>query len=133
MTNPIINNVTATHPGSFALHAQESESVGNCRKCGTELKFGAEFCHVCGRWVYGSNLSWFARRTKEALSQTGLEIPSLLCMIVAAVFSVISVFVGLRFDPKTIGEWQIIQFWRIEWLLGAIVVLLFGLLLKEKR
>jgi hypothetical protein len=40
-------------------------------------------------------------------------------------------FVGIRIDPKTIGEWQVIQYWRIEWLLGAIVMLLFGVLLRK--
>jgi len=52
-------------------------------------------------------------------------------MVTAAIFAVISMFVGIRIDPKTIGEWQVIQYWRIEWLLGAIVMLLFGVLLRK--
>ena len=55
----------------------------------------------------------------------------LICMAIAALFAVISLFVGIRIDPKTIGEWQVIQYWRIEWLLGAIVMLLFGVLLRK--
>ena len=70
---------------------------------------------------------------REALAQTGMELPVLICMMTAAVFAVISLFVGIRIDPKTIGEWQVIQYWRIEWLLGAIVMLLFGVLLKKSR
>jgi len=54
-------------------------------------------------------------------------------MATAAIFAVISMFVGIRIDPKTIGEWQVIQFWRIEWLLGAIVMLLFGVLLRKSH
>jgi len=54
-------------------------------------------------------------------------------MITAAVFAVISLFVGIRIDPRTIAEWQVVQYWRIEWLLGAIVMLLFGVLLKKPR
>ena len=60
---------------------------------------------------------------REALGQTGIELPVFICMAIAAVFAVISLFVGIRIDPKTIGEWQVIQYWRIEWLLGAIVML----------
>jgi hypothetical protein len=54
-------------------------------------------------------------------------------MATAALFAVISIFVGIRIEPKTIGEWQVIQFWRIEWLLGAIVTLLFGILLRKSN
>ena len=54
-------------------------------------------------------------------------------MATAGVFAVISMFVGIRIDPKTIGEWQVIQYWRIEWLLGAIVMLLFGVLLRKSH
>jgi hypothetical protein len=54
-------------------------------------------------------------------------------MATAAIFVVVSLLVGSRVEPKTIGEWQVIQYWRIEWLLAAIVVLLFGLLLKKSQ
>lgn len=114
-----------------ARHNQSGLSA-NCQKCGTELKWGAEFCHVCGRWVYGLNLARFLKRAKLAVGQTRIELPVLICMLVAGLFAVISLFVGIRVTPKTLGEWQVIQFWRIEWLLGAIVVLLFGVLLKKK-
>jgi len=95
------------------------------------LKLGAEFCHVCGRWVYGSNFLRIIRLTKVVVTETGLEPPVLVCLIVAALFSIVSIFAGIRITPTTLGEWQIIQLWRIEWLLGAIVILLFGLLLKK--
>ncbi|HEX2524022.1 MAG TPA: hypothetical protein VHP35_18070, partial [Terriglobia bacterium] len=96
-------------------------------------KLGAEFCHVCGRWVFGSNLSRLLNSTRAAVSRIGIELPVLICMATAALFAVISLFVGIRIEPKTIGEWQVIQFWRIEWLLGAIVTLLFGILLRKSN
>ena len=70
---------------------------------------------------------------RAAMSQLGIKLPVLICMSTAAIFAVISMFVGIRIDPKTIGEWQVIQFWRIEWLLGAMLALLCGLLLKKTR
>lgn len=125
-------NLTVTNTPRFVPpQAQESAATGTCRKCGTELKLGAEFCHVCGRWVFGSNLSRLVSGLKGALAQTGVELPVLICLAVAALFAVISLFVGIRITPKTLGEWQVVQIWRIEWLLGAIVVLLFGVLLKK--
>jgi hypothetical protein len=110
----------------------EGAITGICNKCGTDLKLGAEFCHVCGRWVYGSNFLRIMRLAKLVVTETGLEAPVLVCLIVAGLFSIISIFAGIRVTPSTLGEWQIIQLWRIEWLLGAVVILLFGLLLKKK-
>jgi hypothetical protein len=124
-------NATVTDSSQYVTSPQRASADTSCKKCGTDLKLGAEFCHVCGRWVFGSNLSRFMRGTREALAQTGIELPVLICMMTAAVFAVISLFVGIRIDPKTIGEWQVIQYWRIEWLLGAILTLLFGVLLKK--
>lgn len=126
-------NATATEDSPYLAASQRASAGTSCKKCGTDLKLGAEFCHVCGRWVFGSNLSRLTKGARVALAQTGIELPVLICMATAAVFAVISLFVGIRIQPKTIGEWQVIQYWRIEWLLGAIVMLLFGVLLKKSR
>jgi len=113
------------------VSVREELHVG-CGKCGTELNHGAEFCHICGRWVFGSNFSrlWIKLRS---LMGNSVDIPVFICMLAAAIFVVISIFVDIRMNPQTIGEWQVIQFWRIEWLLGAMVALLCGLLLKKTR
>ncbi len=114
--------------------AASGEAVSSlCSKCATELKVGAEFCHVCGRWAFGSELSRLMKTVKTAVVETDIETPVLICMLLAGIFALISLFVGIRMTPKTIAEWQIIQFWRIEWLLGAIAVLLLGVLLKKNN
>jgi hypothetical protein len=126
-------NATVTESSQYLTSPQTASAGTDCKRCGTDLKLGAEFCHVCGRWVFGSNLSRLMKGAREALGQTGIELPVFICMAIAAVFAVISLFVGIRIDPKTIGEWQVIQYWRIEWLLGAIVMLLFGVLLRKSH
>ena len=126
-------NATITDSSQYVTSPQRASADTSCKKCGTDLKLGAEFCHVCGRWVFGSNWYRLTKGAREALAQTGIELPVLICMATAAVFAVISMFVGIRIDPKTIGEWQVIQYWRIEWLLGAILMLLFGVLLKKNH
>ena len=115
--------------------AQESISIREelrvgCWKCGTELNHGAEFCHICGRWVFGSNFSRLWIKLRSLLGNS-VDMPVLLCVIAAGISVVISLFIDIRMHPQTIGEWQVIQFWRIEWLLGAILALLCGLLLKK--
>jgi hypothetical protein len=126
-------NATITETAEYVTSQQRTSAATNCKKCGTDLKLGAEFCHVCGRWVFGSNLSRLMNSTRSAVSRIGIELPVLICMATAALFAVISLFVGIRIEPKTIGEWQVIQYWRIEWLLGAIVTLLFGILLRKSN
>ncbi|PYV44963.1 MAG: hypothetical protein DMG06_04305 [Acidobacteria bacterium] len=132
MENTVLTNVSGTGTRGFETEGKEGAIAGVCKRCGTDLKLGAEFCHVCGRWVYGSNFVRIMRLTKVIATETGLEAAVLVCLIVAVLFSIISIFAGIRMTPTTLGEWQVIQLWRIEWLLGAIVVLLFGLLLKKK-
>jgi hypothetical protein len=123
-------NANASMTQQYAASSRDA-ATNSCRKCGTELNLGAEFCHVCGRWVFGSGVSRIISTLKAAVAQTAVELPVLICLLTAAAFAVVSLFVGIRMNPKTIAEWQVIQFWRIEWLLGAIVVLLFGVLLKK--
>lgn len=127
-------NLAVTHAQEYLPEEQqELLQSRNCQKCGTGLKPGAEFCHVCGRWVFGSSFARIVNSARAAMAQTRLEVPVLVSLVVAAVFVVISLLAGSRMTPKTIGEWQVIQFWRIEWLLAAIVALLFGVLFKRSQ
>ena len=65
-------NATITDSSQYVTSPQRASADTSCKKCGTDLKLGAEFCHVCGRWVFGSNLSRLMRGTREALAQTGI-------------------------------------------------------------
>jgi hypothetical protein len=40
---------------------------------------------------------------------------------------------GFLYKAETLVDWQAIQVWRIEWLLGAAAALLAGILLKKKE
>jgi len=42
-----------------------------------------------------------------------------------------AVGVGLIFTVQTTLDWQAVQVWRIEWLLGASASFLAGILLKK--
>jgi hypothetical protein len=39
--------------------------------------------------------------------------------------------VGVFFSARTVLDWQAIQIWRIEWLVGAVAAFAAGLLLKK--
>jgi hypothetical protein len=42
-----------------------------------------------------------------------------------------AILVGLIFTVQTTLDWQAVQVWRIEWLLGASASFLAGILLKK--
>ena len=109
-----------------------------CPNCGAEFVVGARFCHTCGgeraptpvvaRWP--TKLADFVAietiRRKLELSPGSLVflILGLACMIGAVVTSLI-------YKTETLVDWQAVQVWRIEWLLGATAALLAGILLKK--
>jgi hypothetical protein len=43
-----------------------------------------------------------------------------------------AVATGLVFTATTLLDWQAVQLWRIEWLLGAVAMFAAGFLLKKK-
>jgi H+/Cl- antiporter ClcA len=56
---------------------------------------------------------------------------STLCLVLGLGCGVIAGLMGAIYRTDTLVDWQAVQVWRIEWLLGAIVVLLAGLLLQR--
>jgi hypothetical protein len=113
--------------------------VEACDDCGTEFIVGSRFCHNCGATrPESSETSRFQQRfgilrlaslgTRLGLS-TGAFIAFLLgiaCMIGAAV-------IGFVFSARTLLDWQAVQLWRIEWLLGAVAAFVAGSLFRRAR
>jgi len=108
-----------------------------CRRCGTECAPGALFCHICGserqpraaarttepvNWVELGNLR---RRLGLSVACLAFFLLGVTCMIGAAL-------TGIVYKSQTLADWQAVQMWRVEWLLGAAAALLAGILLKRK-
>lgn len=110
--------------------------VEACDRCGTEFIVGARFCHSCG-----------ATRPDAAHVHSGIGIfplnrlSSILALPTAAVIAFLvgivcvlgAISIGFIFNAKTIVDWQAVQLWRIEWLLGAVASFVAGCLLKSSR
>jgi RNA polymerase subunit RPABC4/transcription elongation factor Spt4 len=131
-----------------AAHASMVEA---CDQCETEFIPGAKFCHVCGTpratqataglWVAWLHRSVAAVRNLEfervassvaALQQRlGLSLAALIAFAIGLFCVLGAIFVGLIFTVQTTLDWQAVQVWRIEWLLGASVSFLAGILLKK--
>ncbi len=107
-----------------------------CQQCGTEFIVGARFCHVCGSQreaLVGYSQSRWAQvldfgRIREAL---GLNAASLVAFAAGIACVIAAIATGFMFTAGTVLDWQAVQIWRVEWLLGAAAAFLAGILLKK--
>ena len=111
---------------------------GTCWRCGTEYSTSARFCHMCGserdpRTPARTPLSLSNLLDPATLRrQIGLSLPCLLMFAIALACSMAAVLTATLYSAENMTDWQAIQIWRIEWLLGAMVALLAGILLKRR-
>jgi len=114
------------------MPALEAES---CARCGTELVAGSRFCHICGKarkpQFQVHRIQWArvldVHRIEEHM---GLPMASLVALAAGVICALAAIGTGLIYTTSTALDWQAVQVWRIEWLLGAVVALLAGILLK---
>ena len=62
-----------------------------------------------------------------------LSLGSLVFLILGLACMTGAVVTSLIYKTETLVDWQAVQVWRIEWLLGAAAALLAGILLKKSR
>jgi hypothetical protein len=104
---------------------------------------GARFCHVCGasrpeKVSRSAEQNWaqaleFLRvlefhRIKEWFA---LPTASLIAFLIGAGCVLSAITVGLIYSVQSLADFQAIQLWRIEWLLGALAAFVAGILLKR--
>lgn len=124
-----------THTGVYS-HA--------CRNCQAEFIAGARYCHACGEDREGrgrggaSKVLDFPRMRssaaewlRSARGAVGLNTAA-FSLLVAGVFCLVgALLTGIVFQPQTVLDWQAVQSWRSQWLLGAIAAFAAGVLLKR--
>lgn len=122
--------------GSRRVVVDPVPSDATC-ECGAAYLMGARYCHVCGAdrvpdmglRPYGFTfVEWldFARIRER----TGFGTASLVLFVVGVACGLAAVSVGFLYTATTLNDWQAIQLWRIEWLLGAAVAFLAAIALK---
>jgi ribosomal protein L40E len=111
---------------------------GLCRECGAEFSAGARFCHVCGSKrsrlpiVPSRPMSFADFFDVSVLRQRcGLSAGCLAFFIMGIICLVVAASIGILYKPESLVQWQGLQFWRVEWLLGAAAMMLAGILLKQ--
>lgn len=129
----------------------QSTLVEVCDRCETEFIAGSRFCHVCGAtrtrqgsshlvqdWLHKGmawvrhlefhNIELWIVSTRQRL---GLSTLSLVAFALGLGCLLFAIAVGMVFAVRTTLDWQAVQVWRIEWLLGASASFLAGILLKK--
>lgn len=133
VVNQAHNEFWQPPPSEIVVTQERSET---CPECHTEFIVDSRFCHCCG----ASRPHALETRTIEIPGLTeladlgkrlGLTMPALLAFLFGAFCLLGAVAVGVLFTARTSLDWQAIQLWRIEWLLGSIAGFAAGLLLKK--
>jgi hypothetical protein len=134
------------HPPASATTDSEPRSTSGmveaCDGCETEFMVGARFCHVCGavRPTVASVSASRSTRLREwarhlefhnIRERLGLPTPSLVAFFIGLGCLLAALAVGLVFSAQTVLDWQAVQLWRIQWLLGSAVAFIAGILLKK--
>jgi hypothetical protein len=125
--------------------------VEACDNCETEFIPGSRFCHTCGaERAESSAQNEFSSRVRSAFAWArhlefhnierwivstrewlGLPTAALVSFAIGLFCVAGAIMVGLIFSVQTTLDWQAVQVWRIEWLLGASASFLAGILLKK--
>lgn len=129
------------------------ERVQACDRCGTEYIVGSRYCHTCGSGradagqlsaaktvAFTSVLAKVARAARFLAVQflglgerIGLPFGAFMAFLVGILCALCALGVSVVFSTRTVLDWQAVQIWRIEWLLGAASAFGAGCLLKRAR
>jgi len=124
-------------PAQEQLHANPVAPTQMCAQCGADYVLGSRFCHVCGAGrnestrERGSSVQEklaFLTRIPDALK---LSIASTVLFAMGAFCAIAAIAVGFIYSATTLVDWQAVQFWRMEWMLGSIITMLAAILLKN--
>lgn len=124
-------------PPRADMRGMESETL--CTNCGSEYAVGARFCHVCGNErepeMRISKHSRFAEilNFDQVCERLGLSAASLVLMVIGFACVLGALLVGVIYTANTVLDWQAVQMWRIQWMLGALVAFVAAILLNRKK
>ena len=111
-------------------------AVEVCDGCASEFMVGSLFCHVCGasRETRSSTQTHWTlylefHNIQRAL---GLSTASMVAFLIGmACLIMAGIAVGMIYSVQTFNDFQAVQLYRMQWLLGAIAAFAAGLLLKK--
>ena len=126
----------------LAQAAAVTHASDACRRCGTEFMVGAAFCHICGLSRHSSGVNpprWLKHLEFLRVLEFGrirawfnLPLASFCAFLVGTALLIVALAVGLL-SVHDFSDFEAIQLWRMQWLMGACAAFLAGILLKDRR
>jgi hypothetical protein len=112
-----------------------------CAGCSTEFMVGSRFCHVCGvargPQSHAQNGYWnqileflHVVEFQDLKHWLGLKTAPLVAFGVGVFCFLAAILIGVVCTITNFEDFQAVQYWRMEWLLAAIVAFVAGILLK---
>jgi len=114
-----------------------------CGHCHAEFMAGARFCHSCGaerlsKADLPAEASWTRHlqflhvlEFQSVKDRLGLSTAAMVSFLVGLGCILGAMLVGIIYSVQNFADFQAIQLWRMEWLLGALVAFVAGILLKR--
>lgn len=107
-----------------------------CEGCGTEFMVDSRFCYNCGApremRSKSSASNWTRYFEFHTIQQAlGLPLGSLVAFLAGLGCLGAAIAVGFIYSVQNFADFQAIQFWRMQWLLGAVAAFVAGILLKR--
>ena len=106
-----------------------------CKGCGAEFMIGSYFCHLCGTDrrtpLTAVNLGWSrvpGCAKHQVVPRAGQRV--VRCVLVGIACLLAALMVGVIYNIQNFSDFQAVQFWRVQWLLGAVAAFVGGILLK---
>ena len=125
-------------PPVVPADAPRPARVEVCDSCASEFMVGSLFCHVCGasretRPATASHSHWTLYLEFHNIQRAlGLSTAPLIAFLIGMVCLIMAgIAVGLIYSVQTFNDFQAVQLYRMQWLLGAIAAFAAGLLLKK--
>ena len=123
-------------PPVVPAEAVRSGMVEVCDGCSSEFMIGSLFCHVCGasreantataaHWTLYLQFHSIKRALWLSTASLVAFLVGLACLVMAGIA------VGMIYSVQTFNDFQAVQLYRMQWLLGAIAAFAAGLLLKK--
>jgi hypothetical protein len=127
-------------PPSATHEAGSQQQLGEvCDRCATEFILGSRFCHNCGatRPESGETIRLHHKAGIFPLAGLGNRLELSTGALIAFLFGIACMIgaatIGFVFSTRTLLDWQAVQLWRIELLLGAVAAFVAGSLLRPAR
>jgi hypothetical protein len=119
------------------LHSETASTSERlvCSHCHSDLMLGARFCHNCGAdqqfATAETPLLPVHQKIAGRLQANGFGPATVVALILGIACLIVAVSLGFLYKVTTLSDWQAIQLWRIEWLLGALALFAGGILIKH--